>query len=66
MPPTVNFCGDDTYARPRTLFGRAMHVNKCAKQNLLNSDSRLNTCHNNYIMEIINNNGSNSSNMFQC
>jgi len=44
MPPT-ELCGDETYARPRTLLGLEMHVNKCAKQYLPNFDSRLNTYH---------------------
>jgi len=32
IPPTANESGDDTYARPRTLLGFEMHVNRCAKQ----------------------------------
>jgi len=41
MPPTEYIIGDDTYASPSILFGPVTHVNKCAKQNLSDFDSRL-------------------------
>jgi len=47
IPPTVNICGDETYARPRTLLPTETDVNKCPKQYMPIFDSRLNTWHDN-------------------